>query len=429
MYRRAILSFLFALGTASAFAVPTSDNLSRSAEGYESLDAQSVDELDTNGQADLTLFMQSNSRSSVIAQKRMNNNTLRWFVRGVIGELYHNIFLRQFNRLRGIRHDNQTCRQQCKNEIAIVTGATGGIGSHMAHELAIRGYDVIVAARDDTRGKQLVNEIKERLADIPACKSNAVASEALPDILFVEYHADNPQSALDLASAVKDLNRQVTVLINNAGIMGKSKQLTMKVNLLGPVLLTLALLPLMENSPKDMTVINVGSSAHLRATHVIDEDITLKKGETYINALPNTEDRDLSTYSQSKLALMQFSTLLRYTMSKRDSEIPIIFDAHPGLVWTPLLRNHIGDKATNILHKTGLANLIYKTPLEGAQAIVAAVDYSLEGPRKEQIYFENGQPGGFATHESRDHLAALKLWNQVIQPAVKEWVKIPDELV
>jgi NAD(P)-dependent dehydrogenase (short-subunit alcohol dehydrogenase family) len=185
----------------------------------------------------------------------------------------------------------------------------------------------------------------------------------------------------------------------------------------------------MENSAKDVMVINVGSSAHLRATHVIDEDIILKKGETYVNSLPNTEDRDLSTYSQSKLALMQFSTLLRHTLSKTNSEISI-YDAHPGLVWTPLLRNHIGDKATNILHNTGLASLIYKTPLEGARAIVASVDYSsTRGPRKEQIYFENGQPGGFATHESRDHLAAMKLWNEVILPSVKEWVEIPHELV
>jgi NAD(P)-dependent dehydrogenase (short-subunit alcohol dehydrogenase family) len=417
--RHAILSFLFALGAAAAFALSTSDTLSRSEGDYESVATTDAD-----------LFITSNSRSSLITQKRMKSNTIRWFVRGVVGELYHNIFRRQFSRLRGkLRQDDQICRQQPKNEIAIVTGATGGIGSHMAFELATKGYDVIVAARDVTRGRQLVNEINERLAVIPACESNTVASETLPHISFIEYHADNPQSALDLASEVKSLDRKVNILINNAGIMGKSKQLTMKVNLLGPVLLTLALLPLMENSAKDVMVINVGSSAHLRATHVIDDDITLKKGETYVNSLPNTEDRDLSTYSQSKLALMQFSTLLRHTLSKTNSEISI-YDAHPGLVWTPLLRNHIGDKATNILHNTGLASLIYKTPLEGARAIVASVDYSsARGPRNEQIYFENGQPGGFATHESRDHLAAMKLWNEVILPSVKEWVEIPHELV
>jgi len=182
-----------------------------------------------------------------------------------------------------------------------------------AHELAFRGYDVVIAARDVTRGKQLVAEILKRLADTPICNDNDVTSDnssALPTISFVEYHADQPNSALDLAAFAKGLDGHVTVLINNAGIMGKSKQLTMKVNLLGPVFLTMALIPLLnESSVKSSPiVINVGSSAHLRATHVIDEEFTLEMNETYISALPSVEDKDLSTYSQSKLALMQFST-------------------------------------------------------------------------------------------------------------------------
>jgi hypothetical protein len=89
----------------------------------------------------------------------------------------------------------------------------------------------------------------------PLCKiDSSTGSNSLPIISFVEYHADIPQSALDVASSVKELAqsndtenaRPVSVLVNNAGIIGKSKQLTMKVNLIGPAMLTLALLSLMS---------------------------------------------------------------------------------------------------------------------------------------------------------------------------------------
>ena len=134
----------------------------------------------------------------------------------------------------------------------------------------------------------------------------------------------------------------------------------MHVNLLGLAYLTLALLPLMEESATRTTpptVINVGSSAHLRATHVLDED-SLPSGEngdgkhSLIDSIPAVTDDDLSTYAQSKLALMQFSTLLRLWLPMSDPPL-LIADARPGLVWTPLLRNHIGDKAVRILTRTG----------------------------------------------------------------------------
>ena len=416
LHRAVILTFIFAVGIVKAFAVSSDNPPPRVSEDSSTAAAATSDS--HNGSTDLlSIDTGFHSTSTMISPKKMKSNTFRWFVRGVIGELYHNIFLRQIKRLaRTINRTNKlTCRQHPRNEIAIVTGATGGIGSHMAHELAFRGYDVVVAARDATRGNELVDQINEKLREAPTCGgSNNENASPLPIISFVEYHADNPQSALNLASSVKNLDGQVVVLINNAGIMGKSKQLTpMRVNLLGPVLLTLAILPLINNSSSKIapTVINVG------ATSVIDDEITLEKNETYISALPNVDDKDLSTYSRSKLALMQFSTLLRHSLSKSESPIRV-YDAHPGLVWTPLLRNHIGDKATNILRNSGLANLIYKSAFEGAQAIVSALDH-LSSASKVQIYFENGKPGGYATQESRNYSSSLELWEIVISPEIE----------
>lgn len=373
---------------------------------------------------------------------RMKSNTLRWAIHGVATELFNNIFLRTFSRLRTRlfaseeqrlqMQNRQRYRQSPKHEIAVVTGATGGIGSQIAHDLAFRGYDVVIAARDEVRGDALVKEIEGLLKVTPIKDGNKSNGEGdMPTISFVEYHADVPKSALNVASSIKDLGSSLSVLVNNAGIMGKSKQLSMKVNLVGPAMLTFALLPLMAKSKTPPIVINVGSSAHLRATCVIDEEslsseVTDGNKRSYIETLPDIADNDLSTYAQSKLALMQFSTLLRHWLPKSGNPPIRIYDAHPGLVWTPLLRNHIGDKAVETLTRTGLANLIYKSSSEGAQAIVSALAYAPSvAATKEQVYFVNGKPGGYAASESTSFDASIQLWKLLLAPEVEGAVELP----
>ena len=376
------------------------------------------------------------------AQKKMKSNNIRWLIHGIITELFYNIFLRTLNRARTIlftttqSSEYQKYRQPRKHEIAVVTGATGGIGSQIAHDLAFRGYDVVIAARNLDMGKALVKKIEGELKVTPIKSSSSDSEDDdvdLPAITFIEYHADVPQSAFDMASSITDMKSPLTVLINNAGIMGKSKQLTMRVNLLGPAYLTFALLPLMAKCTKPTTVINVGSSAHLRATCVVDEESTGENAsedddnkQSWIENLPDIADDNLSTYAQSKMALMQFSTLLRNCLQKSDPPIQVI-DAHPGLVWTPLLRNHIGDKAVGTLTKTGLANLIYKSSSEGARAIVSALDYSppSTASAKEQVYYVNGKPGGYSADESISIDASNQLWKCVLKPEVDGFVELP----
>ena len=352
------------------------------------------------------------------------------------------MFLRQISRARKFLgtskqrrlEEAKKVRLPVKNEVAVITGATGGIGSQMAHELAFRGYDVIIAARNAELGKELVLDIQRKLENSISTKSKGSdgAKQHTPNISFIEYHADIHQSALDVASKLAVLNKSkpLTVLINNAGIMGKSENLSMRVNLLGPVTLTLALLPMMMNNCNSdetnsggIKIINVSSSAHLRATGVFDqEDLRNREGKSLMNIFPDSPDEDLSTYAKSKLALLQFSTLLRHKLPKNKGIQ--VFDAHPGLVWTPLLRNHIGNKATNTLQMTGLAGLIYKSPVEGSQALLAALDHPA-GTSEEQLYFVNGQPGGYASPESRDLQQSQQLLDRLIAPELEGIVQLP----
>ena len=186
------------------------------------------------------LMAMTSSKMKKLVKGSSSSNILRWAIYGIATELFHNVFVRTIRQLR-IRHllsegqrleveKLQIYRQPPKHEIAIVTGATGGIGSQITYDLAVRGYDVVIAARDVVRGEALANDIRGRVKAMPVSDGK---DENLPMITFVEYHADVPESSLSVASHIKNMGSPLSILINNAGIMGKSKQLTMKVNLLG----------------------------------------------------------------------------------------------------------------------------------------------------------------------------------------------------
>lgn len=85
---------------------------------------------------------------------------------------------------------------------ALITGASAGLGRAFAVELARRGHDVILVARDRDRLEGLAGELRQ---------SYAVAAEVLPADL-----ADRDQTEL-VADRLRDPDRPVDLLVNNAG--------------------------------------------------------------------------------------------------------------------------------------------------------------------------------------------------------------------
>ena len=326
----------------------------------------------------------------------------RWAIRGLGGELLTNLagrggppWTRVFRGRRAPEHGG--------GAVAVVTGATGGIGSEVASGLASAGYHVIVAARSRRRGQQLAQRLR--------AETNSSAE-------FIQLEIDNPASSVALARALG--GRPCALLVNNAGVMSVGKAEIMQTNLIGPVVLTLALLPSLR-AHKSPRVVNVGSSSHLRAGRVDPSMLTLAE-----------KDADLSAYAQSKLGLMQFSNLLRSV----HGEWLTVVDAHPGLVWTPMLQRHWGPLAP-ALDRTRLARVLFKTPACGAATILsAALDPRVppadwgersrwrRGWERGQPYFVNRRPGGFASKESRDMVLASEMWRTVCEPAARASVPI-----
>jgi NAD(P)-dependent dehydrogenase (short-subunit alcohol dehydrogenase family) len=136
-----------------------------------------------------------------------------------------------------------------EGKVALVTGATSGIGRAAALQLAVQGATVIVHGRDAVRGATVVTEIE-----------NSGGSAR-----FVGADLSEPAEALRLAEEVGD----VDILINNAGFawFGPSADLPAKTldqlfaaNVQAPYLLVSVLAPKMVGHG-DGVIVNIASRA------------------------------------------------------------------------------------------------------------------------------------------------------------------------
>ncbi|MGP4067889.1 SDR family oxidoreductase [Halobacillus sp. B29] len=90
------------------------------------------------------------------------------------------------------------------NKVAIITGASSGIGKAIAHHLADTGANVVLAARRSERLQELANEITESY--------NVEAK-------VVETDVTKKEDVEQLVKETKDQFGSVDILINNAGVM------------------------------------------------------------------------------------------------------------------------------------------------------------------------------------------------------------------
>ncbi|MCZ6620233.1 MAG: SDR family oxidoreductase [Gammaproteobacteria bacterium] len=199
--------------------------------------------------------------------------------------------------------------------VCLITGATSGIGTVTAREMANAGFRVVMACRDLTRAAELRKELRNLgnagTIDILECDLASLAS--------VRKAAD---------TYLADWQR-LDVLINNAGIMPRGFQrsvdgfeLTFATNHLGPFLLTNLVLPLIERSAP-ARIVNVASRAHRRGVlelEGVDGD--------------GSRHNDMRSYSRSKLANVMFTLALARRLQSRGVTCNCL---HPGVVATNII--------------------------------------------------------------------------------------------
>jgi NAD(P)-dependent dehydrogenase (short-subunit alcohol dehydrogenase family) len=143
-------------------------------------------------------------------------------------------------------------------KIAVVTGGNRGIGFETCRQLARKGMSVVLAARDEARGRVAADRLRQ---------------EGL-EVEFAPLDVSDDTSVGNFAHRVEKDCGRVDVLVNNAGIMIDEEdgrgggtpgvaqarietlRRTMEVNVYGALRVTQALLPLM---PKDARIVNVSS--------------------------------------------------------------------------------------------------------------------------------------------------------------------------
>src|SRR6188472_1760743 len=142
-------------------------------------------------------------------------------------------------------------REQLAGQVALVTGASSGIGAATAKELAQRGAAVVLAARR---------------ADLLEAQAEAVRDSGGQALAIPTDVADRAQLA-QLAERATATFGHVDILVNNAGASWSRPLAStrpdeliglLEVNLLGAMLLTRALLPGMLER-RHGAIISVGS--------------------------------------------------------------------------------------------------------------------------------------------------------------------------
>jgi short-subunit dehydrogenase len=140
-------------------------------------------------------------------------------------------------------------------KIALITGASSGLGAEFAHQLAAMGYNLVITARREERLQQLCELLQSRFG---------IQVQIKPADLSKLTEIEK------LTSAISDLGN-IDMLVNNAGFgtvgrfyrVDANKELAMmNVHMVAPVLLCRAILPGMISRDQG-TIINVASMAGL----------------------------------------------------------------------------------------------------------------------------------------------------------------------
>ncbi|MDQ1234265.1 NADP-dependent 3-hydroxy acid dehydrogenase YdfG [Paenibacillus sp. SORGH_AS306] len=236
--------------------------------------------------------------------------------------------------------------QKLQGTVALVTGASSGIGEATAKSLAAQGATVVVVARRKDRLDQLATEISEQ-------GGSAFVIEA--DI------TDQAQAQKAIEQTISKYNR-LDIVVNNAGVM-----------LLGPA----------ENAPAEewerMVSINVNGLLHISHAALPHLLKAAEQSDRQVADLINISSvagrragAGSAVYNMTKFGVVAFSEALRQEVTGRGVRVGLI---EPGVVQTEL-SSHVRSEVMEDMGKL-FGNI---TPLE-AQDIADAIEYVVTRPK------------------------------------------------
>lgn len=280
-------------------------------------------------------------------------------------------------------------------KLAVVTGATGGLGYQTAMRLAQAGAEVVLTGRNEAKGREAVSKIRNQFPDA--------------NISFEALDLANLASVADFAGRFATAHSSLDLLINNAGVMAlPTRQTTADgfemqfgTNYLGHYALTARLLPLLRRAHQPR-VVSLSSIAH-RMGFIQFSDL---QGERFYSPW--------KAYNQSKLAMLMFALELQRRSDAAGWNL-MSNASHPGWARTDLFTNGPGFGLISFASQLA-APLFSQSAESGAlPTLFAATSPQAEGGG---YYGPNGlnelrgppAPARIMP-QARDRAAAGKLWD------------------
>jgi NAD(P)-dependent dehydrogenase (short-subunit alcohol dehydrogenase family) len=277
--------------------------------------------------------------------------------------------------------------------MAVVTGATGGLGYETALALAKAGAEVILTGRDDRKGQSAIEKISHEVIGAK--------------IRYEHLDLASLASIADFAQRM-GVRQSLDLLINNAGVMALPRRQTTAdgfemqfgTNYLGHFALTARLMPLLRRS-SGPRVVSVSSLAH--RTGFIDFG-DLQGARAY---------SPWKAYGQSKLACLIFALELQRRSDAGGWNLTSNA-AHPGFSRTNLFASGPGgliSVATDFA-----APLFGHSAADGARPIL----FAATSPQAEPgAYYGPGGIGelrgapapALIMPQARDAATAARLWD------------------
>jgi len=278
-----------------------------------------------------------------------------------------------------------------RGKIAVVTGASTGLGLETARALASTGAQVVLAGRDASRIDGAANTILER-------EPNAMLEHGALDLTSLD-------SVRAFAEWYGSSHDRLHLLINNAGVMytpfehtAEGFEMQFGTNHVGHFLLTCLLVPMLLADPPSR-VVNLSSGGHM-GSDIVWDDVNFERREY---------DK-FASYGQSKTANILFSVELDRRLGSRGVHA---YAVHPGMISTELGRYMTKDDFQALMDRAksspsgGMPP--YKTVEQGAATSVWAAT-APELDTRGGTYLADAEVTDQHAPWARDPESAKRLW-------------------
>lgn len=266
-------------------------------------------------------------------------------------------------------------------KVAMVSGATSGLGWAVAEGLARRGAEVVLAVRNRSKAE--------------SATAAMVEASGNPEIHYLLADLSSTSEIRSLCRRFRERFDRLDLLVNNAGAVFFRRRTTedglektFALNHLGYYTLTCLLIDVLVDSAP-ARIINVASESH-RDSELDFEDLQMQRGYGPLKA-----------YGRSKLANVHFT----YELARRLEGSGVTANAiHPGFLRTDIAANNgwIGRAVSKVI------KLFAKPVAEGAEAVLALAADPQWG-NVSGAYFI-GRTCARASQAPHDEADARRLW-------------------